>query len=179
MSVHDSFIACTKIVDVLAKRILKRYKTRKYTIMELTRIIDESYKKLGFIKWGYMAKNTARYLAMTYPQIICPESIVLGGPGHYAGLSFIFNYKPIASGIKIKARLENGNLIPNDDFKTGIWFIMMGILFSETKHIYKRQNFLNNEDKVCFFYKYKLLQKGKRKTLKFKKNIIFPNWFKL
>lgn len=179
MKMKEAFIECQLNTDNLAKRIYKRYKKRKYTIMELTRILDENYKKKGYIRWGYIAKNACRYFAMSYPDIVDPESQVTGGPGHYEGLAYIFQYPQIRHGIKITARLENGNLIPDRNNLIGDWFSMMGYLQSETKNIFKRHNWLNNEDKVCFFNKYINLKKGyrqvKRKNIDMK-NIIGNNF---
>ena len=168
MTKQQSLITCQDISKPIAKRILNRFKVRKYTIMELTRILDEAYKKKGFVKWGYCAKNAARYFAMAFPEIIDPESPVVGGSGHFEGLSYIFDCPEISSGIKIEARLENGNLIPERDFLVGMWFSMMGYLNAKTQYIFRRQNWLNNEDKVCFFNKLIEFESGFRKTPKIK-----------
>jgi hypothetical protein len=179
MRISEGLIECQYNYKNLAKRIYKRYKTRKYTIMELARILDENYKKRGHVRWGYMAKNASRYFAMAYPDIVDPNSQVTGGPGHYRGLAYIFDYPYIAQGIKITARLENGNLIPDRDNLIGDWFCMMGYLQSETKDIFKRHNWLNNEDKVCFFNKYINFKTGNRKQNRTKinmRNIIGDNF---
>lgn len=180
-SVKESLFIANDTGIKLSKRLYNRFKTRTYTIMELTRILDEFYKKKGFTKVKYALKNAARYLAMSFPELVDPNSPVTGGPGHFSGLSYIFNDDSISSTVdSFYSRLETGSFIPKNDWRATTWVNYMGILNGLTMDIFDRQHWLNNEDKVCFYYK---LQQFKNEDRKAKKNKnmdnIIPNWFKL
>ena len=180
-TLKDSLKLADSVGIKLSKRIYKRFKVRKYTIMELTRILDEHYKKLGFYKVKYACKNAARYLAMTFPELVDPNSPVTGGPGHFLGLSYIFNDNNIKTPVdSFYARLETGGLIPENDSRVTTWINYMGILNGITIDIFDRQHWLNNEDKVCFFYKLQQF-KNKERKVRNKKNMnaILPEWFSL
>lgn len=165
----------------LSKRLFNRFNQRTYTIMELTRILDEFYKKKGFLKVKYALKNASRYLAMSFPSVVNPNSPVTGGPGHFSGLSYIFNDESMLSTVdSFYSRLETGSFIPKNDWRSTTWVNYMGILNGLTMDIFDRQHWLNNEDKVCFYYK---LQQFKNNERQIRKNInmnnIIPNSFKL
>ena len=165
----------------LSKRLFNRFKKRTYTIMELTRILDEFYKKKGFSKVKYALKNAARYLAMSFPEIVDPNSPVTGGPGHFSGLSYIFDDENMLSTVdSFYSRLETGSFIPENDWRATTWVNYMGILNGLTMDIFDRQHWLNNEDKVCFYYKLQQFKNEKRSVRKnINMNNIIPNSFKL
>lgn len=180
-SVKESLFIANDTGIKLSKRLYNRFKTRTYTIMELTRILDEFYKKKGFTKVKYALKNAARYLAMSFPELVDPNSPVTGGPGHFSGLSYIFNDDSISSPVdSFYSRLETGSFIPKNDWRATTWVNYMGILNGLTMDIFDRQHWLNNEDKVCFYYKLQQFKSEERKAKK-NKNMdnIIPNWFKL
>jgi len=180
-TLRESLHIADNVGSRLHKRLFKRYKTRKYTIMELTRILSEFYKKLGFMKVKYACKNAARYLAMSFPNLVDPNSPVTGGTGHFLGLSYIFDDPTMSSTVdSFYSRLETGSLIPENDWRATTWVAYMNILNGLTMDIFDRHHWLNNEDKVCFFYKLQQFKNGERKP---KKNVnmnnIIPEWFKL
>ena len=180
-SVKESLFIANDTGIKLSKRLYNRFKTRTYTIMELTRILDEFYKKKGFTKVKYALKNAARYLAMSFPELVDPNSPVTGGPGHFSGLSYIFNDDSISSPVdSFYSRLETGSFIPKNDWRATTWVNYMGILNGLTMDIFDRQHWLNNEDKVCFYYKLQQFKNEERKAKK-NKNMdnIIPDWFKL
>jgi hypothetical protein len=180
-SVKESLYIANDTGIKLSKRLYNRFKTRTYTIMELTRILDEFYKKKGFTKVKYALKNAARYLAMSFPELVDPNSPVTGGPGHFSGLSYIFNDDSISSPVdSFYSRLETGSFIPKNDWRATTWVNYMGILNGLTMDIFDRQHWLNNEDKVCFYYKLQQFKNEERKAKK-NKNMdnIIPDWFKL
>ena len=180
-TVRNSLYVAEKAGVKLSKRLFNRFNERTYTIMELTRILDEYYKKIGFIKVKYALKNAARYLAMSFPEIVDPNSPVTGGPGHFSGLSYIFDDKTMLSTVdSFYSRLETGSFIPKNDWRATTWVNYMGILNGVTMDIFDRQHWLNNEDKVCFYYKLQQFKNNERKVRKNNNmNNIIPDWFKL
>jgi len=56
----------------------------------------------------------------------------------------------------------------------------MGKLYGLTINIFDRQHWLNNEDKVCFYYKLQQFKNNERKPRSnYNMNHIIPDWFKL
>ena len=180
-TVSDSLYLADKTGRQLCKRMFKRYKTRIYTIMELTRILNEFYWKKGFKKVKYALKNAARYLAMCFPELVDPNSPVTGGPGHFSGISYIFDDDNMVAPVdSFYSRLETGSFIPKNDWRATTWVNYMGILNGLTINIFDRQHWLNNEDKVCFYYKLQQFKNNERKPRSnYNMNHIIPEWFKL
>jgi hypothetical protein len=74
---------------------------RPYTMMGFAKILEKYFKEhQNFRSPLYPCKNTARYIAMTYPHLVDPESILFGGTGHFDGLHQIFGGQNLNGKVK-------------------------------------------------------------------------------
>ena len=151
---------------------------RPYTMMEFAKLLEKYFKaEQGFRSPLYPCKNTARYLAMSYPTLVDPNSVLYGGTGHFDGLHQIFE---INLNGKVKYDIDkNGEFIPlNHHGET--WIQHMQTLCEDGRSPVTEQHMLNHEDKTCFFYKHIAITHGvKKPTKRIPYNWIFPNDFNL
>lgn len=149
-----------------------------WTMMELAKQFEEYFKREGFRSPLYPCKNFARYMAMTWPKQVDPESILFGGTGHFDGMQQIFGGKNLNG--KVKYEIDsNGDFIPTNSYGD-LWLEQMFELVDDERNPMTRQKFLNVEDKTCFFYKHMAISHGaKRPTKRIPRDWIFPEDFKL
>ena len=132
----------------------------------------------GFRAPMYPCKNFARYIAMTWPDLVDPESVLFGGTGHFDGMQQIFGGKNLNG--KVKYDIDNnGEFIPTN--KHGeLWIEQMTELVEDSRNPMMSQKWLNVEDKTCFFYKHMAITHGeKRPTKRIPRDWIFPKEFRL
>ena len=151
---------------------------RPYTMMEYAKLLEKYFKeKQNFRSPLYPCKNTARYMAMAYPDVVDPESVLFGGTGHFDGMHQIF-------GVNLNGKVQydidpDGQFIPRN--KNGeLWLAQMYQLRDDPRNPMREQKMLNIEDKTCFFYKHIAISHGvKSPTKRIPYNWIFPETFSL
>lgn len=149
------------------------------TMMKFAKILESYFKEhQKFRSPLYPCKNTARYVAMTWPHLVDPESILFGGTGHFDGLHQIFGGQNLNGKVKYIIS-ENGSFIPQNKH-ADMWLEQMRILVEHPKNPMKVQKYLNVEDKTCFFWKHIAISHGeKRPTKNIPYTWIFPDNFNL
>lgn len=154
-------------------------KNRPWTMMELAKVMAKYFvDKQGFRNALYPCKNFARYIAMAYPHICDPESVLYGGTGHFDGMQQIFDGPNLMGKVKYDVD-ENGLFTPLNKYGI-IWVEQMETLAKHPLNPMREQKWLNIEDKTCFFYKHIAINHGvKSPTKRIPYNWIFPNDFKL
>jgi len=152
---------------------------RPYTMMEYSKILEKYFKKYqAFRSPLYPCKNASRYLAMSYPHIVDPESILFGGTGHFDGMQQIFGGKNLNGKVRYDID-ENGKFVPKNA-NAELWLEQMNTLVNHPKNPMTSQKYLNVEDKTCFFYKHIAITHGvKSPTKRIPYTWIFPNKFSL
>jgi hypothetical protein len=149
----------------------------KWTMMELAKTFETYFKGEGFRSPLYPCKNFARYMAMTWPDQVDPESVLFGGTGHFDGMHQIFGGKNLNG--KVKYDIVNGAFIPENEAGE-LWMEQMEELSEDPRNPMTSQKLLNIEDKTCFFYKHMAISHGaKRPTKRIPRDWIFPREFKL
>ena len=152
---------------------------RPYTMMEFAKIMEAYFKQhQGFRSPLYPCKNAARYLAMSFPDLVDPESVLYGGTGHFDGLHQIFGGKNING--KAKYSIDgDGQFVPENDM-CKMWLEQMEILCEDSRNPMTSQKMLNVEDKTCFAFKHIAISHSvKSPTKRIPYNWIFPNSFNL
>ena len=82
-------------------------------MMEFAKFLEKYFKEaLGFRSPLYPCKNTARYIAMTWPHLVDPESVLYGGTGHFNGLQHVFG--GINLGLKHEPNIYFGISVMSD-----------------------------------------------------------------
>ena len=152
---------------------------RPYTMMEFAKKLEAYFKEhQNFRSPLYPCKNTARYVAMSYPHLVDPESILFGGTGHFDGLHQVFGGDNLNGKVKYSIN-ENGVFIPENK-KAETWLYQMDKLVNHPSNPMKVQKYLNVEDKTCFFWKHIAISHGeKRPTKNIPYTWIFPDTFSL
>jgi len=153
--------------------------SRPYTMMEFAKKLEAYFKEhQNFRSPLYPCKNTARYVAMSYPHLVDPESILFGGTGHFDGLHQIFDGDNLNGKVKYSIN-ESGEFIPENK-KAEEWLRQMRILVEHPSNPMTSQKYLNVEDKTCFFWKHIAISHGeKRPTKNIPYTWIFPSTFSL
>ena len=151
---------------------------KPWTMMELAKRFETYFKEEGFRSPLYPCKNFARYMAMTWPDQVDPESVLFGGTGHFDGMQQIFGGKSLNGKVKYELD-ESGQFIPTNA-QGELWLEQMYELVNDERNPMKSQKLLNIEDKTCFFYKHMAISQGaKRPTKRIPRDWIFPKEFKL
>lgn len=152
---------------------------RPYTMMEFAKIMEKYFKeKQGFRSPLYPCKNTARYLAMTWPELVDPESVLFGGTGHFDGLHQIFGGQYLNG--KVKYSVDEDGQFVCENKHAEEWIRQMTVLAEHPSNPIKEQMWLNLEDKTCFFYKHIAISHGiKSPTKRIPYGWIFDNEFDL
>jgi hypothetical protein len=150
-----------------------------YTMMEFAKILESYFKEVqGFRSPLYPCKNTARYVAMTWPHLVDPESVLFGGTFHFHGLHQIFGGENLNGKCKYDIGI-NGEFLPlNKACET--WLNQMSILVEDSRNPMKSQKWLNVEDKSCFAAKHIFIShNAKKPTHKIPYTWIFSEDFNL
>lgn len=152
---------------------------RKYTMMEFAKLLEAYFKQnQNFRSPLYPCKNTARYIAMAYPHLVDPESVLFGGTGFFDGLHQLFGGENLNGKVKYKID-ENGMFIPENK-KGELWLEQMNIVVNDPRNPMIRQKWLNCEDKLCLWYKHIAINHGaKRPTKNIPYGWIFPITYNL
>ncbi len=152
---------------------------KRWTMMELAKEFCNYFmEEHGFRAPMYPCKNFARYIAMTWPDLCDPESVLFGGTGHFDGMHQIFGGKNLNGKVKYDIG-DNGEFIPTN--KHGeLWIKQMTELVEDSRNPMMSQKWLNVEDKTCFFYKHMAITHGeKRPTKRIPREWMFPKEFRL
>ena len=149
------------------------------SMMKFAKILESYFKKhQDFRSPLYPCKNTARYIAMSYPHLVDPETVLFGGTGHFDGLHQIFGGQNLNGKVKYTIDSE-GQFIPENK-QAKEWLRQMEVLVNDPRNPMTSQKWLNVEDKTCFFWKHIAISHGEKKPTK---NIpytwIFPDRFSL
>ena len=152
---------------------------RPYTMMEFAKLLEKYFKdEQNFRSPLYPCKNTARYLAMSYPNLVDPNSVLYGGTGHFDGLQQIFSGTNLNGKVKYEIDTNGQFVTLNKHGET--WLNQMKILCEDKRSPIIEQKMLNHEDKTCFFYKHiAITHSVKKPTKRIPYNWIFPNEFNL
>lgn len=138
---------------------------RPYTMMEFAKKLESYFKtSQGFRSPLYPCKNAARYVAMTWPHLVDPETVLFGGTGHFDGLHQIFGGQNINGKVKYDIGI-NGEFIPMNK-QADLWLEQMDLLAKDSRNPMQRQIWLNCEDKTCFFWKHISITHGAKKPTK-------------
>ena len=122
-------------------------------MMEFAKILEKYFKEhQNFRSPLYPCKNTARYVAMSRPDLVDPESILFGGTGHFDGMMQIFG-GPNLNG-KVKYSIDKDGQFIAENKYAEMWIEQMNILANHPNNPMTSQKMLNVEDKTCFFYKH-------------------------
>ena len=136
-----------------------------YTMMGFAKILEKYFKDhQKFRSPLYPCKNTARYIAMSYPHLVDPESILFGGTGHFDGLHQIFGGQNLNGKVKY-AISEQGEFIPENK-QAFVWLDQMRTLVEHSSNPMVSQKYLNVEDKTCFFWKHIAISHGEKRPTK-------------
>jgi hypothetical protein len=152
---------------------------KKYTMMEFAKKLEAYFKEhQNFRSPLYPCKNTARYVAMSYPDLVDPESILFGGTGHFDGLHQIFGGTNLNG--KVKYTIDDQGQFIAENKYAHEWLRQMDHLVNHPNNPMKWQKYLNVEDKTCFFWKHIAISHGeKRPTKNIPYTWIFPDSFSL
>ena len=152
---------------------------KPYTMMGFAKKLEAYFKKAqGFRSPLYPCKNTARYIAMSYPHLVDPETVLFGGTGHFDGLHQIFGGDNLNGKVKYDVD-EDGEFKPLNK-QAELWLHQMKILCEDPRNPMTAQKMLNVEDKTCFAWKHLAIGRGeKRPTKRIPYNWIFPDSFDL
>ena len=132
---------------------------RPYTMMEFAKLMEKYFKEhQGFRSPLYPCKNTARYLAMTWPELVDPNTVLFGGTGHFDGLHQIFGGQNLNGKVQYSID-ENGQFVAENK-QAEEWIRQMTILAEHPSNPIQEQMWLNLEDKTCFFYKHIAISHG-------------------
>lgn len=144
---------------------VERGDRRRFTMMEFAKLLEGYFKTyLNFRSPLYPCKNTARYIAMAYPHLVDPESILFGGTGFFDGLHQLFGGENLNGKVKYKID-ENGMFIPQNK-KGELWLEQMNIVVNDPRNPMREQKWLNCEDKLCFWWKHISISHGAKKPTK-------------
>ena len=136
-----------------------------YTMMGFAKILEKYFKEhQNFRSPLYPCKNTARYIAMSYPHLVNPESILFGGTGHFDGLHQIFGGQNLNGKVKYTIN-ESGDFIPENK-QADMWLNQMATLVNHPSNPMTSQKYLNVEDKTCFFWKHIAISHGEKRPTK-------------
>ena len=132
---------------------------RPYTMMEFAKLMEKYFKEhQGFRSPLYPCKNTARYLAMTWPELVDPNTVLFGGTGHFDGLHQIFGGQNLNGKVQYSID-ENGQFVAENK-QAEEWIRQMKVLAEHPSNPIQEQMWLNLEDKTCFFYKHIAISHG-------------------
>jgi len=136
-----------------------------YTMMGFAKILEKYFKEhQNFRSPLYPCKNTARYIAMSYPHLVNPESILFGGTGHFDGLHQVFGGQNLNGKVKYTIN-ESGDFIPENK-QANMWLDQMATLVNHPSNPMTSQKYLNVEDKTCFFWKHIAISHGEKRPTK-------------
>jgi len=140
-------------------------RNRPYTMMELAKSLNEIFvSEYGFRNAMYPCKNAARHVAMSHPEWADPDSFLHGGTGYFDGLSQVFDCPNLMSKSKYEIN-EFGEYVPlNDAAKMQVEY--MNYLKAHPSNPIHTHQYLNLEDKLCFFYKHIAIRRGVKGTTK-------------
>lgn len=166
-----------KIAKAIAP-IVAKY-DRPLTMMEYAKIQEKVLKE----EWGfrgpmYPCKNTARYLAMPCPHLVDPDSVLIGGTGHFRGLMYIFGPPNIDGKLRYSIG-KSGEFFAENRY-TEMWMDQMNTLISHPGNPVRRHQWLNAEDQTCWFSKFVERKHGHKPPAKnFPRIWMFPDDFSL
>ena len=151
----------------------------KFTMMQFAKKLESYFKEhQNFRSPLYPCKNAARYIAMSYPHLVDPESVLFGGTGFFDGLFQVFGDTNLNGKVKYSIN-EHGDFIPENKYATQ-WLYQMDILVNHPENPIRCQKWLNIEDKLCFWYKNIAINHGAKKpTKQIPYTWIFPDNFNL
>ena len=136
-----------------------------YTMMGFAKILEKYFKEhQNFRSPLYPCKNTARYIAMSYPHLVNPETILFGGTGHFDGLHQVFGGQNLNGKVKYTIN-ESGDFIPENK-QADMWLDQMATLVNHPSNPMTSQKYLNVEDKTCFFWKHIAISHGEKRPTK-------------
>ena len=152
---------------------------RPLTMMEYAKIQERVLKEqFGFRSALYPCKNTARYLAMPRPDLVDPNSVLIGGTGHFRGMMYVFGPPNIDGKLKYSIG-SNGEFVPENKY-TKLWIERMETLMNHSDDPIHTHKFLNHEDQLCWFSKFVERKYGHKPPAKNYPRIwIFPDDFSL
>lgn len=166
-----------KIAKILAP-IVEAY-DRPLSMMEFAKIQERVLKDhFGFRSPLYPSKNTARYIAMPRPDLVDPDSVLIGGTGHFRGMMYVFGPPNIDGKLKYSVN-SLGEFVP-ENRHTSTWLSYMEKLNNWTNDPIHTHKFLNHEDQLCWFSKFVERKHGhKPPAREFPRSWIFPDDFSL
>lgn len=152
-----------------------RPRTMMQAAYHLRDVMTELY---GFRSVLYPCKNTARYLAMGCPELVDPDTYIHPGTGSFRGFHQVFG-DPYLFG-KTKFELgDEGEYIAKDRGAMSLVEQFHYVMFHPDNPV-ERQQYINHEDKMCFFFKRLAIEVGVQKpTHRIPYSMIFPEDFSL
>ena len=174
---HGTAVAAKNLAYVLQD--VEDGKRGPYSMMEFAKILEKYFKEhQNFRSPLYPCKNTARYIAMSYPHLVNPETILFGGTGFFDGLHQVFGGINLNGKVKYTINSAGDFIVENKHGET--WMEQMNILVNHPLNPMKEQKWLNCEDKLCFAWKHIAISHGEKKpTKQIPYTWIFPDTFNL
>lgn len=159
--------------------ILNGKRKKPWTMMGFAKEMEAYFKRAqGFRSPLYPCKNAARYVAMSFPELVDPESVLFGGTGHFDGMQQVFGGQNLNGKVKYEVDTD-GEWIPKNK-QAVMWLDQMTQLCNHSANSMSEQKMLNHEDKTCFFFKHVSVKHGTKKpTKRIPYNWIFPDSFDL
>ena len=151
---------------------------KPFSMMEFATLMCNYFKaNHGFRAPMYPCKNLSRYLAMAHPELIDPETYIHPGTGSFDGFYQVFGGSYLFARAKFK--LDGADYVPVN--KHGETLLeQFHSIQDDYRNPILRQQYINIEDKMCFFYKHIAISHGiKQKTPKIPYEWIFPTEFSL
>jgi hypothetical protein len=144
---------------------ITRYRNSPWGMMNLAKHYESSFKKLlGFRTVLYPCKNFSRYMAMGSPALVNPESYIHPGTGSFRGFHQIFGGKYLMASAKYAVD-HDGNFVPQNKDGQELWR-QFGCLIGHKDNPVRAYNYINHEDKACFFFKRLAYEAGVQKATK-------------
>jgi hypothetical protein len=115
---------------------------------------------------------------MPRPNLVDPNSVLVGGTGHFRGMMYVFGPPNIDGKLKYSIG-EGGEFVPENQF-TNLWLEQMNTLISHSGNPIQRHQWLNTEDQACWFSKFVERRMGHKPPARnFPRIWMFPDDFSL
>lgn len=149
-------------------------KNKRWGMMNLAKTMADYFvDNQGFRTVLYPCKNFSRYMAMGDPELVDPESYIHPGTGSFRGLHQIFGGKYLMGSAKYDVD-DAGKFIPKNRDGEAL-FDQFWTLTWHPDNPVRVMNYINHEDKACFFFKRLAAEVGVQKaTARIPYTRIFP-----
>lgn len=151
-----------------------RARNKRWGMMNLAKVMAQYFiDNQGFRTVLYPCKNFARYMAMGEPELVDPESYIHPGTGSFRGLHQIFGGYFLMGRAKYSVD-DDGTFMADNNYAAELWD-QFYTLINHPDNPVRTMNYINHEDKACFFFKRIAAEVGVQKaTARIPYTWIFP-----